>query len=184
MAGRATGAAAAGVGRHVQCAALLHPAAACNAQFRAAEEAIQRLAHLHHRIRPHARCAHLLLRFMCILQSLPDTTSRTSCTVMPEGYTWCRAGAVALAGCTVTGGFNLQYRRQTCGPHQGTSMKHAITDLIGAAPRRVFLACGIGVTRYLVIRHSPPCHLRSTTIIVPAGVTCWGDSRQSNQGIE
>jgi hypothetical protein len=42
---------------------------------------------------------------------------------------------VALAGCAVTNGFNLQYHRQTCGPHQGTSMKNAFGDLIQAAPR-------------------------------------------------
>ncbi len=43
--------------------------------------------------------------------------------------------AVALAGCTITNGFGLQYRRQTCGPHQGTSMKRTLTDLINSAPR-------------------------------------------------
>jgi hypothetical protein len=49
----------------------------------------------------------------------------------------CGRRAVALAGCAVTNGFNLQYHRQTCGPHQGTSMKNAFGDLVQAAPRSV-----------------------------------------------
>ena len=46
------------------------------------------------------------------------------------------AVAVALAGCAVPLGFDLEHHRDQCGPHQGACMKDALTALISSAPRR------------------------------------------------
>ena len=50
-------------------------------------------------------------------------------------HQWLRC-AVALTGCALPLGYNLEHRRNQCGPHQGTCMKDAVTALISSGPRQ------------------------------------------------